>query len=681
MARRSLEEVQDTTGRFAPQIQKRRIQQLSDITNTQARERKVAKIVATNLNNHPTRKGKIKVPITQQDVQREQNKVRSLSDSDLNYQYNKATGKVKDTTPQFRQDNRTEQQRKAAARAFEQADALNEQKKSIDNGAEFIQRVAPYAPVVGPLMLAGLSQNYRDIGERERSREIGDQALLQGGLDLATIATGGAANALKGAALSAAGGVAGRMIDGDRGELIGGLIGGFSPNAINSGRRVYDNTRQFVRQTKRKLDRLNPNSERFFDLELLRLRDKANSLTNIPSIRSRRTPISEEQAREVVSANLLANSIKRNRELFNSINEPHFDKYVYDAISDRYVHPASLNNIPLENRKRLQAAIAKTPSLTKEEHNIMQTFPEYYVFARKNNLPIDNEDTFAKFLDRMSTSTRGVTLEDKKLAEEYLTTAYNNKTKPGGDILNTDGGLYTANSNEISDRFSNNIADVTTNEYGATAKLYHNFNIDPNLSISKKLQQLRDKIYDTTVIEPDIRTYPYHYKNAKGEDAVVYIYNNKFIPYKDFGFEAVESPYFNETSKQRVYVTNKNKEQVATIKDNSLKFKDKPKDRHQRWSPGIVDDNEGLFLSTYANNNKANLDRYTQLYRLNTGTLHPDDIEHIGKKHVKLEELYEKGVKHGKIADGVRYGLLGAGAVGGSAALATILEYILSNAK
>lgn len=272
--------------------------------------------------------------------------------------------------------------------------------------------------------------------------------------------------------------------------------------------------------------------------------------------------------------------------------------------------------------------------LSKEEGKIREIFPEYYIYARENGLPVDNEETFTKFLDRMSTSTRGATMKDPNNVEEYLTIAGNKPSnKPGGDRLNTNSGLYTSNSEEIADRFSRNISGVSNNKFGVTAKLYHQFDIDYNLPISKRLQQLRDQIHDVTVFD---------------EVPGINIERNKLsLPAsnynKDFEIHAVESPYMSRISKERAYIGHNEKDKVVTIKGEPT-IRTDTSDRKHRWSPGKVRDEEGLFIPSYASYSNENIDKYTErLIKMhpNWNNTFKEDIK---KRINRLDYLYRRNL-------------------------------------
>lgn len=275
----------------------------------------------------------------------------------------------------------------------------------------------------------------------------------------------------------------------------------------------------------------------------------------------------------------------------------------------------------------------KPITLSKEEGRIREVFPEYYVYARQRGLPVDDENTFAEFLNRMSTSTRGSTLRNKELAEEYLTTAGNAPSgKPGGDRLYTNSGLYTSNSEEIADRFSKNITGVSSNPYGTTAKLYHKFDIDNTLPISRRLQQLRDQINDVTVSSPKDNTL-----RAFGENFNLGVPDYNSNP----EIHAVEGPYMGRESKERVYIGHKPKDKVVDVKGD-IKISSDVNDRKHRWSPGEVRDEEGLFIPSYASYTKENIKKYTDRIIENNPQWTQEFKEDLQRRIVRIANIYRR---------------------------------------
>lgn len=285
--------------------------------------------------------------------------------------------------------------------------------------------------------------------------------------------------------------------------------------------------------------------------------------------------------------------------------------------------------IPKEDRWKYPKPI----TLSKEEGKIREVFPEYYVYARQRGLPVDDENTFAEFLNRMSTSTRGSTLRNKELAEEYLTTAGNAPSgKPGGDRLYTNSGLYTSNSEEIADRFSKNITGVSSNPYGATAKLYHQFDIDNTLPISRRLQQLRDQINDVTVSSPKDNTL-----SAFGENFNLGVPDYNSNP----EIHAVEGPYMGRESKERVYIGHKPKDKVVDVKGD-IKISSDVNDRKHRWSPGEVRDEEGLFIPSYASYTKENIKKYTDRIIENNPQWTQEFKEDLQRRIVRIANIHRR---------------------------------------
>lgn len=342
---------------------------------------------------------------------------------------------------------------------------------------------------------------------------------------------------------------------------------------------------------------------------------------------------STQFSRDVAEAMAISGLAKNNlyhTKLLQELGEgnisyyPEAGTYMNDDAFARYYRI-----IPEEDRWKYPKPI----TLSKEEGRIREVFPEYYVYARQRGLPVDDENTFAEFLNRMSTSTRGSTLRNKELAEEYLTTAGNAPSgKPGGDRLYTNSGLYTSNSEEIADRFSKNITGVSSNPYGATAKLYHQFDIDNTLPISRRLQQLRDQINDVTVSSPKDNTL-----RAFGEDFNLGVPDYNSNP----EIHAVEGPYMGRESKERVYIGHKPKDKVVDVKGD-IKISSDVNDRNHRWSPGEVRDEEGLFIPSYASYTKENIKKYADRIIENNPQWTKEFKEDLQRRIVRIANIHKR---------------------------------------
>ena len=345
--------------------------------------------------------------------------------------------------------------------------------------------------------------------------------------------------------------------------------------------------------------------------------------------REHSTQLSRDVAEAMAMSGLAKNNLYHTK-LLQELGEgdisyyPEAGTYMNDDAFARYYRI-----IPKEDRWKYPKPI----TLSKEEGTIREVFPEYYVYARQRGLPVDDENTFAEFLDRMSTSVRGTTLKKKELAEEYLTTASNAPSgKPGGDRLYTNSGLYTSNSEEIADRFSKNITGVSSNPYGATAKLYHQFDIDNTLPISRRLQQLRDQINDVTVSSPKDNTL-----KAFGEDFNLGVPDYNSNP----EIHAVEGPYMGRESKERVYIGHSSKDKVADIKGD-LSITSDVADRRHRWSPGKVSNEEGLFIPSYASYTKENIKKYTDRIIENNPQWTKEFKEDLQRRIVRIANIYRR---------------------------------------
>lgn len=402
------------------------------------------------------------------------------------------------------------------------------------------------------------------------------------------------------------------------------LINGAVDGAVIGGANAFYKNRKRIGNY---LSTKNPYSTRYSKDRIERVYNKYDDPRYI---RSQGISITEDEAQNLAHMDLFLNKLKHDELLASVDGELQF--FYPDPNGDGFF----INDDAYNTFYRINVPGEKYPNpirLTREEYNIRQIFPEYYVYAKQRGLPIDNEDTFKEFLDRMSTSTRGVTLKDPSKAEEYLTTAGNAiDAKPGGDRLGSHGGLYTSNSEEIADRFSRNIESITNNPYGAKAKLYHNFDIDYNLPISKRLQQLRNQIIDVETI--------FKQGNIENSDGII-----RYTPYynDDPSIHAIEHNYMGNASKERAYIGHFPKEKVVNVIGDIDISKDVG-DRHHRWSPGEVKDEEGLFIPTRAAYTKDNIDRYKNLIRKHNTKLSKEIIEDIDAKQNRVENIRRKSL-------------------------------------
>lgn len=149
---------------------------------------------------------------------------------------------------QLYQDNKTEDQRKAAQRAFEQQEQRQQFEKQLEAADAVMSVSTDYIPIVGSLLRGGQYQATKDVlGYDEANKRY--SPLIGATLDLATLPFGVASKSL---AASYAGGMAGRYV-GDKfnnphaGQFVGTLLGhptaNFAANSANNARRFYNGYR------------------------------------------------------------------------------------------------------------------------------------------------------------------------------------------------------------------------------------------------------------------------------------------------------------------------------------------------------------------------------------------------------------------------------------------------------
>lgn len=138
-------------------------------------------------------------------------------------------------------------------------------------------------------------------------------------------------------------------------------------------------------------------------------------------------------------------------------------------------------------------AVALSPN--SREYRLLQDNPEYYQFINETKLPPLEQSTVDKFLDRQMTSLRGVYADNEWKARKYLTETNYGHKRSGGDRLNTNGGLYTSNSNGIAEAFKNPNNERTIDGYIGRLKMKDD--IDRTLPIEQQLSKMRDKVFMT----------------------------------------------------------------------------------------------------------------------------------------------------------------------------------------
>lgn len=229
---------------------------------------------------------------------------------------------------------------------------------------------------------------------------------------------------------------------------------------------------------------------------------------------------------------------------------------------------------------------------------LMSDNPEYFKFIRENpTLNPFEQSTVDAFFRRQGLSLRGVHSNNPIQAQKFLTETEYGRVMPGGDRLNTNGGLYTSNSRDIGNRFKN--PEVGT-EDGYIAELFHDWGIDKSLPIEEQLYQQRQKVL-------------YDLAHTKGPKGILYPLNPS-VNSKAYTklrenpvLEAIESEYMRSSGEtlaanERAYLPIKGIEGTKGKPVNIEKVDFYPSQENQRgrWGSGNIDDN--LFINKELNN-------------------------------------------------------------------------------
>lgn len=229
---------------------------------------------------------------------------------------------------------------------------------------------------------------------------------------------------------------------------------------------------------------------------------------------------------------------------------------------------------------------------------LMSDNPEYFKFIRENpTLDPFEQSTVDAFFRRQGLSLRGVHSNNSIQAQKFLTETEYGRVMPGGDRLNTNGGLYTSNSRDIGNRFKNPEVGI---EDGYIAELFHDWGIDKSLPIEEQLYQQRQKVL-------------YDLAHTRGPKGLLYPLNPS-VNSKAYtklrenpALEAIESEYMRSSGEtlaanERAYLPIKGPEGTKGKPVNIEKVDFYPSQENQRgrWGSGNIDDN--LFINKELNN-------------------------------------------------------------------------------
>lgn len=237
-------------------------------------------------------------------------------------------------------------------------------------------------------------------------------------------------------------------------------------------------------------------------------------------------------------------------------------------------------------------AVALSPN--SREYKLLQDNPEYYQFINETKLPPLEQSTVDKFLDRQMTSLRGVYANNEWDARKYLTETNYGHKRSGGDRLNTNGGLYTSNSNGLAEAFKNPNNDMTVDGYIGRLKMKDD--IDRSLPIEQQLSKMRNKVFMTN----DSKIGDWALDSRMRKQAI------------DNGAIAFESLYTRRNGDtlpviERAYLPTKDNNGINhPVTIEKLDYYPNQTDQHGRWGRGtgdvdyVPEDNE-LFIPKQLN--------------------------------------------------------------------------------
>lgn len=176
--------------------------------------------------------------------------------------------------------------------------------------------------------------------------------------------------------------------------------------------------------------------------------------------------------------------------------------YILNNLKERYTKEFPLlseNNIEeyAKASLNLKAPSPEAVDLYRKVDNqtarLMDDFPEFaeYLAQTKKNPLL--QSTIDDFIERQRTSIRGVSYTERNTVDKMLSEIKENAKRTGGDRLGTNGGLYTSNSAEISDKFSRPQYGVAN---GAVGILKAPIKVDKTLPFREQLLQARQGVFN-----------------------------------------------------------------------------------------------------------------------------------------------------------------------------------------
>lgn len=266
-------------------------------------------------------------------------------------------------------------------------------------------------------------------------------------------------------------------------------------------------------------------------------------------------------------------------------------KTMYDSAINKNDFYEEVLSKPLQDY--LDVGFTKEEAIRASE--LFKRHPEYAMYLQQRGYKniskasdIFSQSVIDDFLKQQFTSLRGVHAKSKDDAIIYLTHGEKGRTMPGGDRLNTNGGVYTSNSTNVADRFKN--PEVGT-EDGYVGRVVYQHNIPRDIPIEEQLEQYRKMIFPAGEVHP-LRGTSSYFKELKAA--------------REGGAIALEDDYVGRATKgvpgqERAYLPTK-KEAHPLLTVEALDYYPNQTNKNGRWGYNMdAGNSEGLFIPRQMN--------------------------------------------------------------------------------
>lgn len=198
--------------------------------------------------------------------------------------------------------------------------------------------------------------------------------------------------------------------------------------------------------------------------------------------------------------------------------------------------------------------------------------PEYLQHWLQNGgreNPFDQEFVNG-FIKRQGRAIRGVTANSEDDIIRYLTSTESGRKMPGGDRLDSNGGLYVTNAPQIGDRFKNPTDGIKDGYVGITQ---YDFGIPTNIPIEDQL-----RLYRSSVVSKDGPLKGTKYERNVQKSPNVKMYESDYVGRAKLG----------GTGYERVYLPEGDRGNIAyPVTLEELKYYPNQKDHHGRWAQDL----------------------------------------------------------------------------------------------